>query len=122
MQNESDLVELLLRRAGPREEPPVDAYRQVHAAAMAAFHARTRRRRGRQWLLWAGAAAAAVVVFAIALMFEWTPPVAERSELARIERVVGGAEVARGDAWRALGETGSPLTAADRSDSTLKRK
>jgi len=111
MQNESDLVELLLRKAGPRAEPPADAYRQVHAAAMAAFHARTQRRRGRRWLLSAGAAAAAVVVLAIALMFEWTPPAAERSELARIERVIGGAEEATGDAWRTLGETGSPLTA-----------
>ena len=109
MQNESDLVESLLRRAGPRAEPPEDAYRQVHAAATAAFRDKTTRRRERPWVLWAGAAA--VAVFAIALMFEWTPPSAGRSELARVERVIGGAEEATGDTWRALGETRTPLTA-----------
>jgi ferric-dicitrate binding protein FerR (iron transport regulator) len=108
MQNESDLIESLLSRAGPRAEPPADAYRQVHAAAMAAFRARTARRSKRPWVLWAGAAA--VTVIAIALVFQWTPPTAGRSELARIERVVGGAEEATGDVWRALDETRAPLT------------
>jgi len=108
MQNESDLIELLLRSAGPRSEPPVDAYRQVYAAATAAFRDKTVRRRERHWALWAGAAA--VAVLAIALTFEWTPPSAGRSELARVERVVGLAEEATGDTWRTLGATQTPLT------------
>jgi len=108
MQNETDLIESLLRRAGPRSEPPVDAYHQVHAAAFDAFRAKTARRRGRQRVLWAGAAAAAV--FAIALMFQWTPPMSVPSELARIERMTGGVEAATGEAWRALGEARTPLT------------
>ena len=107
MQDETELIESLLQRAGPRAEPPADAYRQVHAAAIAAFRARTTRRRERQRVLWAGAAA--VAVFAIALMFRWTPPMGVPSELARIERVTGGAEEATGEAWRALGETRGPL-------------
>jgi len=107
MQNETDLIESLLRRAGPRSEPPVDAYHQVHAAAITAFRAKTTRRRGRQRVLWAGAAAAAV--FAIALMFQWTPPMAVPSELARVERMTGGVEEATGEAWRALGEARTPL-------------
>ncbi len=108
MQNDSDLIELLLRRAGPRSEPPLEAYRQVFAAATAAFHDKTVRRRQRQRVLWA--AAAAVAVLAIALTFEWTRPLTGRIELARVQRVIGLADEATGDTWRALGETGTPLT------------
>lgn len=108
MQNESDLIELLLRRAGPRSEPPVDAYRQVYAAATAAFRDKTVRRRERQWTLWASAAA--VALLAIALVFQWTPRSAGRSELARVERVIGLVEKSTGDTWRALGEARTPLT------------
>jgi ferric-dicitrate binding protein FerR (iron transport regulator) len=56
-----------------------------------------------------GAGAAAATVLAIAIMFSWTPPMAERSELARIERVIGSAEQATGDVWQPLGETRTPL-------------
>ena len=108
MQNESDLIESLIRRAGRRAEPPEDAYRQVLVAATSAFREKTARRRERVWGLWAGAAA--VMVLAIALMFQWTPPLAQRSELARVVRVIGSAEQATGDVWQALGETRTPLT------------
>ncbi|MGH8251573.1 MAG: FecR domain-containing protein [Steroidobacteraceae bacterium] len=108
MEKETDLVESLIRNAGRREQPPEDAYRQVHAAATAAFRAKTTRRRERMWVLWAGAAA--VTVFAIALMFQWAPPSAERTELARIVRVIGSAEQATGDVWQPLGETSIPLS------------
>ncbi len=109
MQNESDLVESLIRKAGRRAEPPEDAYRQVLAAATTAFRDKAGRRRDRVWGLWASAAA--VAVFAIALMFRWTPPSAQRAELGRVVRVIGSAEQATGDAWQALGETLTPLTA-----------
>ncbi len=108
MQNESDLIESLIRTAGRRAEPPADAYREVLAAATAAFRAKTARRRERLWMLWAGAAA--VMVLAIGLMFQWTSPLAERDELARVVRVIGSAEQATGDVWQPLGETRTPLT------------
>ncbi len=109
MQHEVDIVESLIRRSGRRAEPPEDAYQQVLVAATAAFREKTSRRRERLWGLWAGAAA--VAVLAIALMFQWTPPSAGSSELARVARVIGGVEQATGDVWQPLGETRAPLTA-----------
>jgi len=108
MDKQSDLVESLVRTAGRRTEPPDDAYVQTLAAATAAFREKTARRRERTWALWAGAAA--VLVFAIALMLRWTPPGAEREELARIVRVIGSAEQATGDVWQPLADSQAPLT------------
>jgi ferric-dicitrate binding protein FerR (iron transport regulator) len=108
MSEPQDLVESLIRRAGRRTEPPDDAYRQVLAAATATFRAKTARRRERMWVLWA--AAAAVLVLAVALMFQWTPPGAQREELARIERAIGAVERATGDVWQPVGESAAPLT------------
>ena len=108
MDKDTDLVESLIRTAGRRAEPPEEAYRQVFTAANAAFREKTARRRERTWLLWAGAAAA--LVFAIALMFRWTPPGAEREELARVARVIGSAEQATGDVWQPLADSQAPLT------------
>ncbi len=107
MEKESDLVESLIRTAGRRAEPPEEAYRQVFAAASAAFREKTARRHERLWLIWAGAAA--VLVLAVAIMLQWTPPGAERSELARVERVIGGAEQATGDVWQTLDESRASL-------------
>lgn len=103
-----DLVESLIRAAGRRAEPPEDAYRQVLAAATAALREKTARRKERLWVLWSGAAA--VLVLAVALMFQWTPPGAQREELARIERAIGGVERATGDVWQPVGESVAPLT------------
>jgi ferric-dicitrate binding protein FerR (iron transport regulator) len=108
MQTEKDMVESLIRTAGRREEPPEDAYRRVFAATSAVFREKTARRQERTWVLWAGAAA--VLTLALALMFQWTPPSAERDELAQIVRVIGSAEQANGDVWQPLGEAPSPLT------------
>jgi ferric-dicitrate binding protein FerR (iron transport regulator) len=108
MDTKEDIVESLIRTAGKRTEPPEDAYQQVLAAATAAFREKTARRHERLWVLWAGAAA--VLTLALALMFQWTPPAAERAELARVVRVIGGAEQATGDLWQPLGETQAPLT------------
>ena len=108
MDKQSDLVESLIRTAGRRTEPPDDAYVRVLGAATAAFREKTARRRERTWALWAGVAAA--LVFAIALMFRWAPPGAEREELARIVRVIGSAEQATGDVWQPLADSQAPLT------------
>ncbi len=108
MEKPQDLVESLIRAAGRRAEPPEDAYRQVLAAATAALREKTARRRERHWVLWSGAAA--VLVLAIALIFQWTPPGAQREELARIERAIGGVERATGGVWQPVGESATPLT------------
>jgi ferric-dicitrate binding protein FerR (iron transport regulator) len=50
------------------------------------------------------------MVLAIALAFQWTSPLAERGELARVARVIGSAERATGDDWQRLGENRTPLT------------
>lgn len=107
-EREPDLVGTLIRAAGRREDPPEEAYRRVHAAATAAFREKTARRRERTFVLWAGAAA--VLVLAVALMFQWTPPGTERAELARIERAIGAVERATGDDWQPAGESRAPLT------------
>jgi ferric-dicitrate binding protein FerR (iron transport regulator) len=49
-------------------------------------------------------------VFAIALMFRWSPPGAEREELARVVRVIGSVEQATGDVWQPLADSQAPLT------------
>lgn len=109
MQNqEPDLVATLIRAAGKREEPPEEAYRQVLAAANAAFREKTARRRERLWVMWAGAAAA--LVLAVALMFQWSPPGTQRPELARIERAIGAVELATGGEWQPAGESRAPLS------------
>jgi ferric-dicitrate binding protein FerR (iron transport regulator) len=109
MEREADIVESLIRSAGRRVEPPEKDYRQVYAAAHDAFRRRTARRQERIWLLWAGAAA--TLVLAVALMVRWTPPAAQKEELASVARVAGEVEVATGDVWRPLAEARARLTA-----------
>jgi ferric-dicitrate binding protein FerR (iron transport regulator) len=108
MEPEVDIVESLIRSAGRRVDPPEDACRQVFAAAHDSFRKVSSRRRERVWLLWAGAAA--VLVFAVALMVRWTPPVAQQVELARVARATGEVEVATGDVWRPLMDARARLT------------
>ena len=98
MKQETDIVEMLLRRAGRRVEPPDAAYQDVLAAATAAFRRKTGQRRQRRWL---AVAAAASIVVAVVFAFQWQAPPG-RDDIATIERVVGGVELAQGDAWRPL--------------------
>jgi ferric-dicitrate binding protein FerR (iron transport regulator) len=109
MERGMDIVESLIRSAGRRVEPPETAYRQVLAAAITAFEAKAARRRERLRFLYAGAAA--VLVFAVALMMRWVPPAAERDGLAEFARTVGGVEVATGDLWRPAPEARTRLMA-----------
>jgi ferric-dicitrate binding protein FerR (iron transport regulator) len=108
MDKSNDLVESLIRAAGRRTEPPEDARQAVLAAATRAFRSRSARRREASWLLWAGAAA--VLLLAVAMMFQWAPPGAGRAELARIERVIGSVERATGDVWQHVGDSAAPMT------------
>ena len=90
MKPDTDIVEMLIRSAGRRTEPPADAYEQVFAAAHASFRDKVQGRR-RAWTLWAGAAAALVV--AVALVMRWAPPGVPQGELAQVvtHRGRGGA-------------------------------
>ena len=105
MKQETDLVEMLLRKAGRRVEPPDAAYQDVLAAASAAFHRKAGQRRQRRWL---AAAAAASIAVAIGLAVQWQAP-GSRRDVAAIERVVGGVELAHGDGWKPLDERGGSL-------------
>jgi ferric-dicitrate binding protein FerR (iron transport regulator) len=84
----------------------------VLAAATTAFEAKTARRRERLRFIYAGAAA--TLVFAVALMMRWTPPVAERDGLAEFARTIGSVEVATGDLWRPAAKARMRLTAGIR--------
>jgi ferric-dicitrate binding protein FerR (iron transport regulator) len=106
MEDESELVESLIHRAGRRIEPPAEAYRQVFAAAQAALREKTTRQRNRVWVMWAGAAAMMILV-----VTRWAPPVAQQNDFARVERMIGGVEVATGDIWRPLAEARVRLAA-----------
>jgi ferric-dicitrate binding protein FerR (iron transport regulator) len=100
MDKDSDIVELLIRSAGRRAEPPEGAYRQVLAAATTAFHDQAARRRQRRWALGAGIAASLLLVGT--LLAFWLPPVGNGGVLATVERTVGGVERLAGDAWQPL--------------------
>ncbi len=96
MQRDIDLVESLLRSAGRRIEPPEGAYEQVFAAAQAAF--RGSRPAGGNAVACSGRRRARPSWSASRYACGCTLP-APGGELARIERISGGVEVATGDAW-----------------------
>jgi ferric-dicitrate binding protein FerR (iron transport regulator) len=112
MQEQRDIVESLIRAAGRRAEPPETAARQVYAAASAAFHRKTARRRERRRLFFAAAAAAAIA--AVALVWNLAPPTGGGGELARIERVAGAVERARGEDWVPVQPAADALDAGSR--------
>ena len=105
MKLETDIVEMLLRKAGRRVEPPEAAYQEVLAAASAAFHRKAGQRRQRRWL---AVAAAASIAVAVGIVLQWQAP-AGRRDVATIERVVGGVELSQGDAWKSLEERDGSL-------------
>jgi ferric-dicitrate binding protein FerR (iron transport regulator) len=105
MKQETDIVEVLLRQAGRRVDPPEDAYRTVLAAASDAFRRKASRQRQRRWF---AAAAAASAIVAIAFAMQWEGPVA-RGGAARVERLVGGVELAQGESWIPLDESRGSL-------------
>lgn len=112
MKTDMDIVESLVRSAGRRVDPPVDARQAVFVAAHAAFRAKTARRRERLWGLWAGAAAALVV--AVALVTRWAPPASQQAELAGLARVLGDAEIATGEDWQPAAGNETRLVAGSR--------
>ncbi len=105
-QNGPDLVASLIRAAGRRTEPPIDAYQHVLTAATAAFREKIAKRRGRTWLLLAGAAS--VATLAIALLLPWNAT-STKSQLATVARVIGTAELATDGDWMPMTTTGDAL-------------
>ncbi|HWN06835.1 MAG TPA: FecR family protein [Steroidobacteraceae bacterium] len=111
MKPDTDIVEMLIRSAGRRAEPPADAHGQVFAAAHASFRAKIQGRR-RAWILRASAAAALVV--AVALVVRWAPPGVPQGKIAQVSRIVGEVELATADGWQPLTEPRSRLAAGSR--------
>ena len=105
-QNGPDLVASLIRAAGRRTDPPEDAYQQVLNAATAAFREKIAKRRGRTWLLLAGAAS--VAALAIALSLPWNAT-STKEQVATVARVIGSAELAADGDWMPMTTTGGAL-------------
>jgi ferric-dicitrate binding protein FerR (iron transport regulator) len=107
-QADNDMVAALIRKAGRRTGPPDDAYGQVLDAAMAAFRAKTARRRDRRWLL--GAMAAGVAAVSVLLLLQsW--PVAPEVRVAVIERTIGAVEREVDGGWWPLADSAKSLSA-----------
>ncbi len=108
MEQESDVVESLIRAAGRRAEPPEDAYQQVLVAATAAFREKAARRSRRVWMFVAAAASAATA----ALLLQWIGPTAH-AEIATVARVIGSVELEADGNWEPMtGTRGSLGTGA----------
>jgi ferric-dicitrate binding protein FerR (iron transport regulator) len=105
-QDESDLVASLIRAAGRRAPPPDDAYRQVLAAATAAFRDRKAQRFERNGLL--AAAAVVVAAIAVALVLQWSPA-SLQPRVATVVRLVGGVELGTGEGWQTLVDANGTL-------------
>ncbi len=110
-QNGPDLVASLIRAAGRRTEPPEDAYQQVLTAATAAFREKIAQRRGRTWMLLASAAGIAALT--IAFLLQWDATSAQ-SQVARVARVIGTAELATDGDWKPMTRTGGYLAKGSR--------
>lgn len=110
-QNGPDIVASLIRAAGRRTEPPEDAYQQVLTAASAAFREKIAERRGRNWMLLAGAAGVAALT--IAFLLQWNATSAQ-SQVARVARVIGAAELAADGGWKPMTESGGALAESAR--------
>jgi ferric-dicitrate binding protein FerR (iron transport regulator) len=106
--NGPDIVASLIRAAGRRTEPPEDAYQQVLNAATAAFRGKIAERRGRNWMLLASAAGIAALT--VAFLLQWNASSAQ-SQVARVARVIGTAELASDGGWKPM--TGSGGTVAE---------
>jgi ferric-dicitrate binding protein FerR (iron transport regulator) len=105
-QSGPDLVASLIRAAGRRTEPPVDAYQQVLTAVTAAFREKAAKRRARTWVLWA--AAASVATLAIALWLPWNTS-STQAQVATVARVIGSVELAGDGGWKPMTEAGGAL-------------
>jgi ferric-dicitrate binding protein FerR (iron transport regulator) len=107
----SDLVASLIRAAGRRTAPPEDAYRQVLAAATAAFREKKARRFERNGLM--AAAAAVIAAISVALVLQWRPA-SLQPRVATVVRLVGSVELGTEQGWQALIDANSVLPAGAR--------
>lgn len=110
----AEAVATLIHAAGRRENPPPDAYETVLAAAEEALRRKVGRRR--RWRLAAGLAAAVVLAVTAATVLRPLLPTVAPVEVARVDRLVGGAEArAPGSrAWTHLSEFSPALQAGTR--------
>jgi ferric-dicitrate binding protein FerR (iron transport regulator) len=110
---DADFVGELIRRAGRRENPTAAETERVFAAASAALERKIRKRRRRFVTL--GLAAAVVVGMAVTGIVA-NLPTAPTAPLARLDRVIGPAQVADDDAagWQPVTDPGTTLDAGVR--------
>ena len=97
---DADAVAQLIRSAGRRAAPPVDAYERTLGAATDAWRSKVRRRRERRWVV--GIAASALIAVIALLLVDYAPQTPVRSA-ARTDRLIGTVEVrTAGGAWTVL--------------------
>lgn len=104
--NGPDLVASLIRAAGRRTVPPIDAYQQVLTAATAAFREKSAKRRGRNWMLLA--AAASVAALSVALLLQWNAT-STQAQIATVARVIGAVELETAGGWKPMTRVGGSL-------------
>ena len=110
----AEAVATLIHAAGHREDPPPEAYGIVLAAAQEAFQGLVRRRR--RWRIAAALAATVVVAAAVAGLIRSRALTDATVDVARIERVVGEAEVRApgGSGWARIASRQAVLQAGAR--------
>jgi ferric-dicitrate binding protein FerR (iron transport regulator) len=91
--DDMDTVAQLIRTAGRRVEPPVEAFEQVLVAATGAWHGKVRQRR-RRYQLATFAASLAVVAGSAYLLTEL--PQGSAPNVARADRLIGTVEIRSG--------------------------
>lgn len=102
-------VASLIHAAGRREAPPTESYDRVLTAALETWQRKVRRRRW--WRIASGLAAAALLGTLSAVLFTTQGPAIESPKVARLDRLVGGAEARApgADSWAPLAGSSATL-------------
>jgi ferric-dicitrate binding protein FerR (iron transport regulator) len=110
----AEAVATLIHAAGRREDPPAEAYHAVLAAAAETLRRKVGRRR--RWRIVAGLAAAVAVMATAAAVLRTLLPEAAPVQVARVDRLVGGADVRApgSDSWVRVLDAGGTLRAGTR--------
>jgi ferric-dicitrate binding protein FerR (iron transport regulator) len=109
-ETDSDLVALLLRAAGRREEPPVEVYNQTLEVAADAWRTKVVSRRRRRALI-ALSAAACILATLAGSLFAYRTLQTDEAVLAQVERVIGLAHMrpASREEWVSVRDRLMPL-------------
>jgi ferric-dicitrate binding protein FerR (iron transport regulator) len=107
-------VAALIHAGGRREAPPPESYDRVLAAAQATWRHKVRRRRW--WRIASGLAAAALLVTMSAVLLTTQRPLTATVEVARVDRIIGGADTRApgADSWAPLAGAAAALQVGTR--------